>query len=413
MPEPLRPDSEQQIQSILAQHDRVLAVGNRTKPPLSQCADTTLISLGAMTGMIQYEPSEFTFTAYAGTRVSDIESELHSRRQYLPFDPLLLQSGATLGGTVASGVAGPGRFRYGGVRDFLLGARLLCGDGAWTNVGGKVVKNAAGFDVPKMLVGSLGRFGLISEMTFKVFPRPVSLLTLKVACEDDRQAVRRIANAAASRWELDAIEYAASSHMIYLRLGGPHDVNDSLSREIESKWGSDVSRLEDFAAAETWAAINELRWQPSLGGSSGVSPGESTSDSANGLSNESGSTDGSRATVMDRDQPAFVIKVPTTPKQFLSLRDKFAEDSDRVAMHLSVAGATTWMRFHGDDRAAQVRAALNEQHLVGLCVQGPFDSPWIGQRDVTAMERRIKDAIDPPHKFPSFEPVSIGANLND
>ena len=110
--------SESEIAAAFNQYGRVLAVGHRTKPPMSRCADTKLLSLAPINGMIQYEPSEFTFTAHAGTRVADIADELRSRGQYLPFDPMLIRAGATLGGTVASGIAGPGRFRYGGVRDF-------------------------------------------------------------------------------------------------------------------------------------------------------------------------------------------------------------------------------------------------------------------------------------------------------
>ena len=94
--------------------------------------------------------------------------------QYLPFDPMLSAAGATIGGTVAAGISGPGRYRYGGIRDFLLGVQFISSDGAVINAGGKVVKNAAGFDIPKLLVGSLGRLGVMTELTFKVFPQPVA-----------------------------------------------------------------------------------------------------------------------------------------------------------------------------------------------------------------------------------------------
>ena len=115
--------------------------------------------------------SEFTFTALAGTPVREIAAALAERGQYLPFDPMLREAGATLGGTVAAGLSGPGRFRYGGLRDFILGVRFVDGEGRLLRLGGKVVKNAAGFDLPKFFVGSLGRFGVLAEMTFKVFPK--------------------------------------------------------------------------------------------------------------------------------------------------------------------------------------------------------------------------------------------------
>src|SRR4029079_10168517 len=129
-------------------------------------------------------PSEFTFTALAGTPIKEIVHALGERGQYLPFDPMLVDSGATLGGTIASGLSGPGRFRFGGVRDFILGVQFVDGMGRLLRMGGKVVKNSAGFDVPKFLTGSLGRFGLITEATFKVFPRPENYLTVLLDAPD-------------------------------------------------------------------------------------------------------------------------------------------------------------------------------------------------------------------------------------
>ncbi len=95
-------------------------------------------------------------TMLAGTRVSEVISILGKQGQYLPFDPLLADRGATIGGTVASNAAGSGRFRFGGIRDFLLGVRFVDGRGKCIRGGGQVVKNAAGFDYPKLLVSQLG-----------------------------------------------------------------------------------------------------------------------------------------------------------------------------------------------------------------------------------------------------------------
>src|SRR5207253_308179 len=135
-------------------------------------------------GITEYDPSEFTFTAGAGTPVREIVAALAERGQYLPFDPMLADAGATLGGTVAAGLSGPGRFRFGGLRDFILGVQFVDGEGRVLRMGGKVVKNAAGFDLPKFFVGSVGRFGILTELTFKVFPRPVATRTLRLDAKD-------------------------------------------------------------------------------------------------------------------------------------------------------------------------------------------------------------------------------------
>src|SRR5437660_3460343 len=145
-----------------------------------------------LSGIVEYEPSEFTFTALAGTRVTEIAEALRKRGQYLPFVRLLWVAGATLGGTVASGLSGPGRFRFGGLRDFILGVRFVDGTGRLLRMGGKVVKNAAGFDLPKFFVGSLGRFGVLAEITFKVFPQRLASRTLKLEV-DGAEAAARVA----------------------------------------------------------------------------------------------------------------------------------------------------------------------------------------------------------------------------
>src|SRR5207249_11250784 len=147
-------------------------------------------------GISEYDPSECTFAALAGTPVREIAAALAERGQYLPFDPVLSEAGATLGGTVAAGLSGPGRFRFGGLRDFILGVRFVDGAGRLLRMGGKVVKNAAGFDLPKFFVGSLGRFGVLAEMTFKVFPRPASALTLRLAANGSEATARMLTDIA-------------------------------------------------------------------------------------------------------------------------------------------------------------------------------------------------------------------------
>ena len=156
----LSPESIDQVAEAVRSSGRVLAVGRQTKPRLS-CSNATKLCLSKLRGILEYEPSEFTFTALAGTPLRDLVEALAQRGQYLPFDPLLVEAGATLGGTVAAGLSGPGRFRFGGLRDFILGARFVDGTGRLLRLGGKVVKNAAGFDLPKFFVGSLGRFGVL------------------------------------------------------------------------------------------------------------------------------------------------------------------------------------------------------------------------------------------------------------
>ena len=170
------PDSIDAVCAAVRGHRCVLPSGGGTKPALSRLPEGVVrLDLRGLSGMVEYEPGMNSHsTALAGTPLSVIKAELAKHGQYLPFDPPLAAEGATLGGTVAAGLSGPGRLRYGGVRDFIVGVQWVDGSGELIRGGGKVVKNAAGFDFPKLFTGSMGRLGVLVEMTFKVFPAPAA-----------------------------------------------------------------------------------------------------------------------------------------------------------------------------------------------------------------------------------------------
>lgn len=238
---------------------QAIAVGAGTKPRLSAVADHwTRISTAKLRGIVEYEPSEFTFTALAGTPVREIAAALGERGQYLPFDPLLAGAGATLGGTVAAGLSGPGRFRFGGLRDFILGVRFVDGGGRLLRMGGKVVKNAAGFDLPKFFVGSLGRFGVLAEITFKVFPRPAATRTLRLAAKDAAAMTEIFSAAGKARWELDALDASPADGAVFARLAGPAVALDPLAKEILTRWPGVV--LGDDEAEIFWCNAGEFGW---------------------------------------------------------------------------------------------------------------------------------------------------------
>ncbi len=123
-------------------------------------------------GIVEYQPSELVFTARAGTPLAEIEAALAEQGQILPFEPPHLGPGATLGGTVACGLSGPRRPHAGAVRDFALGVRCINGRGELLRFGGQVMKNVAGFDLPRLLTGSLGTLAVLVEVSLKVLPAP-------------------------------------------------------------------------------------------------------------------------------------------------------------------------------------------------------------------------------------------------
>jgi glycolate oxidase FAD binding subunit len=259
MTEALQPATIKDLVDAVRSAPRVIAVGAGTKPRLSMVGhDVIRISTKQLRGIVEYEPSEFTFTALAGTPVREITATLAERGQYLPFDPLFAEAGATIGGTVAAGLSGPGRFRFGGLRDFILGVRFVDGAGQLLRMGGKVVKNAAGFDLPKFFVGSLGRFGVLAEITFKVFPRALATRTLRIEGADTLTKVRIMTDAASARWEIDAMESATGEEALFLRLAGPEPAINDVAKEILARWPG--TTLADAEAATWWKSAGECSW---------------------------------------------------------------------------------------------------------------------------------------------------------
>nr|MBP7523102.1 glycolate oxidase subunit GlcE [Leptothrix sp. (in: b-proteobacteria)] len=151
-----------------------------------------------LSGISSYEPSELVLTARAGTPLADIEAALAERGQWLPFEPPRFPDperpglrGGTIGGAVAAGLSGPSRGSVGSLRDFVLGATLLNGQAEVLSFGGQVMKNVAGYDVARVLPGSLGILGVICEVSLKVLPLPPASATLRFDCSE-AEAIERL-----------------------------------------------------------------------------------------------------------------------------------------------------------------------------------------------------------------------------
>lgn len=135
-----------------------------------------------LAGITSYEPSELVVTARAGTPLVELESVLAAQGQCLPFEPPRFGEGGTVGGMVAAGLSGPARASVGSVRDYVLGATLVNGRSEVLTFGGQVMKNVAGYDVSRVLAGSLGVLGVIAEVSLKVLPLAPAEATLEFAC---------------------------------------------------------------------------------------------------------------------------------------------------------------------------------------------------------------------------------------
>lgn len=162
-------------------------------------------------GIVAYEPTELVVTVRAGTPLAELEATLGEKNQMLAFEPPRFGDGATVGGVVASGLAGPRRAAAGAVRDYVLGVKLLDGQARELNFGGRVMKNVAGYDVSRMIAGSLGTLGLILEVSLKVLPKPAAEASLRLdlpeakALETMNQWAGRPLPISATAWQGDAL----------------------------------------------------------------------------------------------------------------------------------------------------------------------------------------------------------------
>lgn len=178
---------------IAAKNKTSLSIeGGGTKSWYGNPNSYTKLDTRTYSGILEYQPEELVITACAGTPLKEIESALKEKNQVLAFEPPHFGENATFGGAIAAGLAGPGRITVGNFRDFVLGARIIDGKGQDLSFGGKVMKNVAGYDVSRLLPGSLGTLALLLEASVKVLPKPAATATLR--CQISQEKALKILN---------------------------------------------------------------------------------------------------------------------------------------------------------------------------------------------------------------------------
>jgi len=168
-------------------------------------------------GIVSYEPTELVITARAGTPLAEIEAALAGKGQMLGFEPPHFGATATIGGTLACGFSGPRRPYAGAARDFVLGTTIVNGQGEILHFGGQVMKNVAGYDVSRLMVGALGTLGVLLEMSLKVLPKPAQEITLAFEMPAGK-AISTLNDWAGQPLPLSAAAHAGDT--LYVRLSG-------------------------------------------------------------------------------------------------------------------------------------------------------------------------------------------------
>lgn len=196
-------DLSQILADAAANGGKIELSGGGTKADFGAPREAVTVSLRALAGVVDYDPAELVLTVRPGTLLADVETLVAAEGQMLAFEPWGA-AGATIGGTVAAGVAGSRRVTAGSARDHLLGFTAVSGRGVAFVAGAKVVKNVTGYDLPKLLAGSWGRLAAMTELTLKVLPRPRVSVTLVAEGLDPRSAHAAMACALGSNAEVSA-----------------------------------------------------------------------------------------------------------------------------------------------------------------------------------------------------------------
>lgn len=220
--------------------------GGGTKDFYGGTLDGEPVDTTGYAGIVDYEPTELVVTARAGTALALIESEMRARGQMLAFEPPHFGVGATLGGTIATGLAGPRRPYAGAVRDLVLGVKIIDGTGEPLAFGGRVMKNVAGFDVSRLMAGALGTLGVITEVSLKCLPLPKHEATIAFAVSAD-EAIRRVNEWGGQPLPLSATAYHGGQ--LHVRLSGAQPAVEAALRKLGG---------EPVAAADAyWNGVRE------------------------------------------------------------------------------------------------------------------------------------------------------------
>jgi glycolate oxidase FAD binding subunit len=229
--------------------------GGGSKDFYGQTIEGELLPTAQYAGIISYEPTELVITAKTGTLLSDIEDELAAKNQMLASEPPRFSAASTIGGMVATGLSGPRRATAGATKDFVLGVSLLNHRGQELHFGGQVMKNVAGYDVSRLLCGSLGILGVITQVSLKVLPVPTGDATVTAQCSQE-QALKWF-----NLWATKSLPIVStlwkSDGTMAVRLSGAPAAVTAAQATLAADAGT--TRMDDTAAPTLWANIRDQK----------------------------------------------------------------------------------------------------------------------------------------------------------
>lgn len=362
-------------------------IGNGSKAALGRHAPRPrVLSMRALTGVTLYEPEELVLSARAGTPLREIEALLDAHGQQLAFEPMdygpllgVTPQNATIGGVVAVNASGPRRIKSGAARDHLLGFRCVTGRGEVVKSGGRVMKNVTGFDLSKLVAGSYGTLAALTEVTFKVLPRPETEATLLVVGLGEPESLAVLRRASATPCEVSsyamlpsgALPLALPANAAALRLEGPPISVGARRDDLRAALACSGASFELLAQAQSRALWRALRDAAPLAACAGQ-----------------------------------VWRVSVAPTDGYCVVDALRRaDAPLVAHYFDWAGGLLWLCLEAAQgaHAASLRAIVDSygghatliraSDNVRACVDVFHPQPPA----LAALTRRVKESFDPAH----------------
>ena len=259
-------DLTERIKAAAAARTPLRLRGGGTKDFYAQSLQGDILDMTGLiglSGVTSYEPSELVVTARAGTPLAELEALLAAQGQCLPFEPPHFSAGSTVGGMVATGLSGPARASAGAVRDFMLGVRFINGQGEHLTFGGQVMKNVAGYDVSRLMAGSMGTLGVITEVSLKVLPVAPAEATLRFDCSQS-QALQLLHAWGGQPLPLNAScwlhEEGSATGTLYLRLRGAVAAVQAACHALGKQAGATLEEPVQVAADWMDCRNQQLPW---------------------------------------------------------------------------------------------------------------------------------------------------------
>ena len=364
--------------NMVVSHDSIVVRGGGTKNalgcgrrlnPSAAKISTTEMDIRPLQGIVTYDPSEFLITANAGTLISDLKVALSENGQYFPFDPVFAAGGATLGGTIASGISGPNKLLYGGLRDFVMEVELIDGLGRLVRGGGKVVKNAAGFDTPKLMVGSYGRLGVLLEATLKVFPMPPAVVTAKFELRGLAEVLQAMQKLQGNPLPISALEIERPNRLV-VRFAGRDEalaiVVQRAQRILSSPAVVEVNGPEEAAY---WQKLCEFAYVPTN---------------------------------------SKLIRVAMSGRKLLALDEQLQQVQGISTVRYSNGCSVAWLVAAKQFDVLTLNRFLLSQNLSAIVVvdstndDGHRGLQLLGDTTWVSLSERLKNAMDPYGKFSNY-----------